>query len=108
MRRAPAARILKWSLHDAPGGSEMVRYFYGFTPLAIVFGIATLVAAPPLALAVLAIGLFFGLAYLIRATIAGTHRVSHAVAVRWHAQAQPTPVPVLSFTMARDLEEHDA
>ena len=85
----------------------MVRYFYAFIPVAIVFGLVVAAAIPALALAVLAIGMFFGIPYLVRATIASAHALGHAIA-RSGPEDETAPALALAFTPRPEQETRDA
>jgi hypothetical protein len=64
----------------------MVRYFYAWTPLVIVFGTVILLSIPYLALIALMIVALVALAALAWAIASVTHILSWAVSRRWHGR----------------------
>jgi hypothetical protein len=76
----------------------MVRYFYAWTPLVIVFGTATLLAVPYLALIALMVVSLVVLAALARAIASVLHLLSRAIRRRWQSRASAgqRPAPILA------------
>lgn len=78
----------------------MVRYFYAWTPIAIVFATAALLTIPYLALVALAIVALLALAALAWAIFSVPYRLGRALAHRLtgriDASPQAAPAPALS------------
>jgi hypothetical protein len=68
----------------------MVRYFYAWTPLVIVFGTVILLSIPYLALIALMIVALAALAALAWAIASVTHVLSRAISRRWHSRSGMT------------------
>ena len=68
----------------------MVRYFYAWTPLVIVFGTVILLSIPYLALIALMIVALAALAALAWAIASVTQVLSRAISRRWHSRSGMT------------------
>ena len=82
----------------------MVRYFYSWGPLGIVFGTLILVAIPPLALIALALVTVAALAALTGAIVSALHALSLANSSR--RQARPAASPRTATALSPATHPH--
>ena len=81
----------------------MVRYFYAWTPLVVVFGTVILLSSPYLALIVLLLVTLAVVAALVWAIAAVPVLLSRAIRRRWHDRsgARRRPAAALASSVAR-------
>jgi hypothetical protein len=65
----------------------MVRYFYLWTPVVIVFGTAIILTIPYLAVIVFLVVTLVALAALAWAIVAVPYRLGHSVTRHWHGRS---------------------
>ena len=70
----------------------MVRYFYAWTPISILVGMAVLLCSPLALIALMGVSLV-ALAALARATVAAPYMLSRAVSRRWHGRTAMAMAP---------------
>jgi uncharacterized membrane protein len=78
-----------------------LMYWYGLTPVVVVFGTLVFLTIPYLALAVLAIIALGALAALAWAIVAVPYMLGHAVRRRWQARSSASPPTAPALSPAR-------
>lgn len=81
----------------------MVRYFYAWTPLAIVAGAGILIASPYLALIALLIVSLAALAAIAWAIVSVPLMLSRAISRSWHGQGGASPRTAVALSPATSV-----
>jgi hypothetical protein len=78
----------------------MVRYFWAWTPVVIVFGTAVILTIPYLALIVLLVVSLVALAALTRAIVSVAFMLSGAISRRWQGRSGASPGTAVAISPA--------